>query len=395
MTAVPLLIISDSPDARSGLARIASNIAQIAVGMPEFRVAFLGRGGTGTCKLPFMQYNFPESAQWGEDYIERAWMDFAGQNRGIILTVWDSSRLHWFSRPQGLPESSLRRFLTSERFHRWGYFPVDGHGPDGRLHGIGADAILGYDRVLAYGIYGAGVLGSTLGREVNWIPHGINMERFAPRGREAGKAAMRAEPDECCVGIVMTNQARKDWGTAFEMMAMLANADRGRRYRFWVHVDVLERHWNIAGLVEMFGLQNHCTVTVGSWMRDYDMSFWYSACDVTVLPSLGEGFGYPIVESLACGVPCITGKYAGGVELVPRADWLLEPECLRLDGLHGLYRPVWDAEKWAARVKLIVEQGETMSEEGLAAECRRTVSHLDWNNLRPVWEKWLREGLGS
>lgn len=36
-----------------------------------------------------------------------------------------------------------------------------------------------------------------------------------------------------------------------------------------------------------------------------DMPLFYSACDLMVFPSLFEGFGFPIIEALACGAPVI------------------------------------------------------------------------------------------
>lgn len=36
-----------------------------------------------------------------------------------------------------------------------------------------------------------------------------------------------------------------------------------------------------------------------------DMPLFYNACDLMVFPSLFEGFGFPIIEALACGAPVI------------------------------------------------------------------------------------------
>jgi glycosyltransferase involved in cell wall biosynthesis len=36
-----------------------------------------------------------------------------------------------------------------------------------------------------------------------------------------------------------------------------------------------------------------------------DIPHFYSACEVMAYPSLFEGFGFPIVEAMACGAPVI------------------------------------------------------------------------------------------
>ena len=37
----------------------------------------------------------------------------------------------------------------------------------------------------------------------------------------------------------------------------------------------------------------------------------YGACDVLVLPTKAEGWGLPIIEALACGIPAIATNYSG------------------------------------------------------------------------------------
>jgi glycosyltransferase involved in cell wall biosynthesis len=155
---------------------------------------------------------------------------------------------------------------------------------------------------------------------------------------------------------------------------------------FWTHVDVAERHWSIPALVSDFGMRDHILIT--HWMTDASLSHFYSACDLTILPSLGEGFGFPIVESLACGVPVIHGDYGGGAELIPHKKWLVDPAILRMDTPHNCVRPVYQPEDWVLTMEWLLSE-PTKSPE----ECRSTVEHLFWPSLWPVWEKWFREGI--
>ncbi len=61
-----------------------------------------------------------------------------------------------------------------------------------------------------------------------------------------------------------------------------------------------------------------------------DLPLLYSACEVAVYPSLFEGFGFPIVEALACGAPVVCsntssmGEIAG--DCVPKFDPYREDE---------------------------------------------------------------------
>lgn len=371
MPPIPLLFLGDSPGLQSGLGRIGRDLACLCCQLPEFRVGYLGRGGVATRQFPFIQYVFPESAGWGQDYLNYAWTDFAGDQPGILFAIWDATRLHWVPRNRG--------------FKKWIYCPVDATGPNDRLTGFAAESLAGFDRVLSYTKWGAGVLERTLGKPVDWIPHGINLDVFQPRDRKAARIALGFSDKDTVIGCVMTNQQRKDWGLAAGIAAGLASDLP--RVKFWWHVDVLERHWSLPALIRDYGLEDRVRITLTGSLNDTEMSYYYSGCDLTILPSLGEGFGFPIVESLACGVPCMVGDYAGGAELV--APWMrVRTQGWRLDGLYNCLRPTYDLGQWLVCIK------EALNQSPQAVEAVQSVLHLDWKNLWPsVWRKWFLEGL--
>jgi len=54
---------------------------------------------------------------------------------------------------------------------------------------------------------------------------------------------------------------------------------------------------------------------IGAWIGAVDdMAELYKQCDVLVLPSKGEGWGLPIIEAAAAGLPVITTYYSGHTE---------------------------------------------------------------------------------
>lgn len=394
MPPVPLLFLSDSPELPTGLGRITRDLATLASRLPEFRVGVLGRGGNGSRQLPFVPYNFGESEQWGENVIERVWDDFAGDMRGIIFTIWDTTRLAWFAQPSYLRGGSLRNFLEAGHFSRWGYFPIDSIGPRGRLSILPRSTLLGYDRVLAYTSWASSLITCSIGDEaavrrgVDWLPHGLNLRVFTPHDKREARKVLGGvvHANDLLVGVVMTNQARKDWGLTATICAELRKCF-GATIRFWWHVDVLERHWSINALLTDFGLSD-CTVVSHHW-EDAELARAYSACDLTMLPSLGEGFGYPIVESLACGTPVLHGDYAGGAELIPKPEWKVPVQAWRLGTQYNCLRPVFDPDEWVSRAAAVLSQAQPERDF-----CRASVEHLDWARLwKGCWKKWLMEGL--
>jgi glycosyltransferase involved in cell wall biosynthesis len=110
-----------------------------------------------------------------------------------------------------------------------------------------------------------------------------------------------------------------------------------------------------------------------------------------MLPSLGEGFGYPLVESLASGVPCVHTTFGGGAELVPRAEWKVPERGRRVEGT-GLERPVLVAEDFANAIEQAWAWQARWPDRGVGY-LRGCVQHLKWPNLYPRWRSWVKQGL--
>src|SRR6266478_7550534 len=185
MSPVPIMLVGDAPDQTSGLARILRDLATILTSVPQFRVSTLGYAGTGSMKLPFMQYIMqytPDPIQSLQVSLMQAFEDFTRGEQGIVMTIWDATRLHWLARPEVVEHDlRLRDWLLNVRaIHRlilWGYIPVDSEGPHGRLTAMTHDTLLGFDRVLTYTPFGAELIQRTIGPEesfkrgLTWLPH--------------------------------------------------------------------------------------------------------------------------------------------------------------------------------------------------------------------------------
>ena len=71
-------------------------------------------------------------------------------------------------------------------------------------------------------------------------------------------------------------------------------------------------------IIEDYGLRDKVILT--GFIPDEELVDYYNLCDVFVMPSKKEGFGFVFLEALACGRPVIAGNKDGSVDAVLNGD---------------------------------------------------------------------------
>jgi glycosyltransferase involved in cell wall biosynthesis len=380
----PLLFVSDAISGSSGLGRITRDLAtRVHQHLSDvYRVGTVGYGGVGSRKFPWPDYHVHSIDNWLIPELPEVADDFAGGDELTVLYVWDMSRLYWLGTPTRCSNPHLRRFAERKDVKKWAYHAIDAEGPFGKLSHSIAETMKGFDRVLDYSAFSCRITGNT-----EHLPHGIDTSVFKPQPLQEARTALIKSgftgltDKSLLIGIVATNQARKNWQLGMATARILL--DRGHDVRLWCHTDVLDRYWSIPNLIVDYGLRDRVAVTTQRF-TDAQLASMYSACDVT-LGIAPEGFGYPIAESLACGVPCICGSYGAQAEFAPKS-MQVEPNAYFYEGAFCSKRPVHSPEAWAFKVEKVLKNNHTGS---LLPE------HVDWNGstLWPAWESWFRKGI--
>jgi glycosyltransferase involved in cell wall biosynthesis len=102
----------------------------------------------------------------------------------------------------------------------------------------------------------------------------------------------------------------------------------------------------------------------------------YTKCSVIVHPSLSDGFGYVVVEAMACGVPVIVTANTGASELIT-------------EGVNGYIVAAGDVSGIADRLKYLAQHREIIPTMGAAA--RRAMEQLDKDSIRTTYADVLME----
>lgn len=385
MDRVPLLLVGDGPQEPTGLGKIARDLGMLLV-TSELPIDLLQVGGSvPPCwtAWPHVPMGPAERGEdWGASFVEAVWRDRFGQTPGILWLVWDPARCYAYTHID-LP------------VQKWAYAAVDSHNRWYGLSGPPAAAVRNFDRVLAYTRWGSEVLRSARDGSVPYLPHGLWPHVFRP-STDDEQAWVRSQlgphlgQHDLLIGCVAANQARKDLALYCETLSLLTT--RGLKVYGWLHTDTTTGAWSLDQLIHDGELSRRITITLGT-LSDRQLACLYQRCAVTIAPGLGEGFGYPIVESLASGVPVIHGDFGGGSELVPKVEWRVPVRELRRESIYALTRPVFRAEDVANAVERALRWKAQVGPEICAAYCRGSVAHLDWAALEPRWLSWIREGL--
>jgi len=170
-----------------------------------------------------------------------------------------------------------------------------------------------------------------------YVPHGYDPKVFRPTPelRDKIRDTMGVPRDAFLAGMVAANRssgvARKAFPQAFHAFANLSKTvDDAYLY---CHCDPMAGHEGAFGmdldkLRKMLGIPEDRIMFPSREARILGMdaqvvAHLYQAMDCLLAPSMGEGFGIPIVEAQACGTPVITSNHSAMTEL-SEAGWLVQ-----------------------------------------------------------------------
>ncbi len=143
---------------------------------------------------------------------------------------------------------------------------------------------------------------------------------------------------------VGTLEPRKNLVRAVEAFSRIR--PRFPDHRFYLAGDVGWRSKELLQSLEAFGLDG--AVKHLGYVDEDALPALYSHAELFVYPSLYEGFGFPVLEAMACGVPVLTSKTSSLEEIAAEAALLVDPhdvDCLS-EGMEHALSDTRDRETW-------------------------------------------------
>ena len=110
-------------------------------------------------------------------------------------------------------------------------------------------------------------------------------------------------------------------------------------------------------------LRNISNIKLLGYVPNYKMPELYSQCDVSIRPSLYEGFGIPVLEALSCSLPVITSNFPCFYEIID-------------DGANGF---ITELDNFVEKIKFLFDNNKIRKKMGRSA--RRKAKKFEWKRI--------------
>jgi glycosyltransferase involved in cell wall biosynthesis len=241
--------------------------------------------------------------------------------------------------------------------------------------------------------YGVDVTKKYLDKDIQYAYHGIDPD-FTPdnEARERVRKMFGWE-DKFVIICVAQNVRRKQWPRLIEAVSMLKHQYKQKDVVLYAHTVPFDNYWlegwNLPIVTNAYGVYNEVVfnpkldkhnAAIPANVSDEIPSLvdMYRASDLFVLPSQVEGFGLPIAEAMACGVPVVVTRYGAGWEVASPAGVGVRPHDWELHKSGTKYANIDPAElaKEILRLKRNPKERARRAEQGI-----ERAKDFNWDNF--------------
>lgn len=323
-----LLVLSDSPTLQTGFARVARNLLPHWAAHFEIDVWAVGYQGWPH-ELPYRL--FPASSltdgEWQSDgNLERFLTMLAGGGYTHLWMMQDLFHVCRFA-------TALKEICAKGKIRSLLYYPVDAP-----VSAHWVRAVLAVDVAVAYTAYGYGEIkkhpeAGHLKKRI--LPHGTDITIYRPtpdgrrKGREmftVGKKGGSIKDDDFLIVAVSAHQKRKGLAQTLQVFQQLLQfaGDGHGRLRLYLHMPPSNpaEGSDLKLLVHEMGLGQDVLFADGAFsgnasrLTELHMPMIYQAADLLLTTTLGEGWGLPLTEAMACGTPVAGPSHTAVAELL-------------------------------------------------------------------------------
>ena len=419
-----VLFVSEASYLNTGYATYSREVIARLQATGKYDIAEFSVYGTVDHKdrgsIPWKNYpNMPEAGspeqneayksdggnQFGKWRFERVCVDFKPD---IVCTIRD-----WWM-DAFIQHSPLRKYFN------WIWMPTVDASPQNEEW---IDSFATADTVLTYSDWAVDVL-----KEHS---PSINVKRSAPPSaseefkpvadKNAHKAQMGVNPDWKIIGTVMRNQRRKLFPELFEAFGKYLKETGEKNTYLYCHTSYPDNGWDlpkhlidsevmsrvlftyVCGNCDKVSFSHFADTvqpcascgqfaskltSVSAGASRNVLAGIYNLFDVYIQPASSEGFGIPIVEAAACGVPVMATDYSAMETEVRKLNgYPIKLRAKHLEMETGCERALLDLDHTVQIWKELLNKPQPLRvQDGLKAR-QAFEEHYGWDKTAKVWEE--------
>ena len=162
------------------------------------------------------------------------------------------------------------------------------------------------------------------------IWHGVDTSIFRPRDKRESKRALGFDPDRFLILRVDKNSIRKDYPATWKALRSVLRDHDDVDVHFHCQPTAPDGNNLNALIFNDEDIRDRLTFTPSlsgfTGMTTDQLATLYSAADLFVSTSWGEGFGLTILEAMACGTPVLAQDCSAVTEVVGPGGILVKPK---------------------------------------------------------------------
>jgi glycosyltransferase involved in cell wall biosynthesis len=301
----------------------------------------------------------------------------------------------------------VREMRNRNSFKFVQYTPIDGETLGGGIPLTWVPWLSDADQLVMYSQYGVDHMKKTCPQiNTELIYHGVKTDVYKPLGgdiksqlkkqivywRVRGNELVQDQgmPDDAfVVGTVARNQPRKNFDKILKGFAIFAKNKPNAR--LWLHSALQDAAYSLADLTKIFGIEDKVCFTprynLVNGLSENDMNLLFNLFDVHLLPTQGEGFGLPILETMSAGCPQVVTNYSAHVEWAKPASELI-PVSMTDDFITGIPHPVERAIPKPSEIAKCIDRiyRDKKYQAALSKKAREIAENMTWDKTIPQWE---------
>jgi glycosyltransferase involved in cell wall biosynthesis len=345
------LILGDSAHLKSGYANIIREIGRglVKEGHEVAQIGWYQSEAANDEEIGFPIYPINSDDPYGIKNFDSIVYKFKPD---IVFGVQDPYALVW-----------LPNMMTRNRFKFCFYVPID----SGPIPSFWFPLLRNADKLIGFCNFAREEVKKSLHIEISVVYPGYDSNIFFEMND--GKDTIKERngfKDDFVFGYVGVNAVRKQPYRLIEAFSKVKK--KHPNTKLFMHTQVVNEKegWNLNEAAVQTGLKPNDVLfssSAGPFGIEIEkMNLIYNLFDVLCLPSNSEGFGLPILEAAACGVPTIATNYSSMPELIEGHGELVKPRDWIMHNPYCQKRALIDIDSLASRMCKMVENKQLLNQ---------------------------------